>query len=119
VIIKCKEDLAGDRIKVLLAREREGRESDGLDVPPIRDTCSSGSDSGGSVSDDGCWADESSLSGTESVASRDTGASLSAEKPPGCERWTRVLGIDDEFRKEVVGWMLDARLDFVLYEMPC
>lgn len=107
--IKCEEDLAGDRIKILLTRERDERERDGLDLLQISNACFNRSDSGSSGSDDDCWADESVLSGTESVASQDSGAAPSADKSQSNERWTKALGIDGDFRKEVVGWMLDAR----------
>jgi hypothetical protein len=94
-------------------KEREERESDGLDVPRIPDDYSSRSESESSVSDDEHWADESSLSASESesVASRQSDLSLGTEKSRSRERWSRALGLDDGFRKEVVGWMLDARVD--------
>ena len=66
--IKCEEDLAGDRIRVLLTRERDERERHGLDLLRISDACCNQSDSGSSGSGDDCWADEtdeSALSGTE------------------------------------------------------
>ncbi|KAG1769955.1 hypothetical protein EV702DRAFT_1281971 [Suillus placidus] len=111
-IIKCEEDLAGDRIKILLTKEREERKSDGLDLPQIPDDCSNRSESESSASDDEYWADESSLSASESesVASRNSDPSLGTEKSRSRERWSRALGLDDCFRKEVVGWMLDARV---------
>lgn len=91
-------------------KEREERKSDGLDLPQISDDCSNRSESEGSVSDDEHWAHESSLSASESesVASRNSGPSLGTEKPQSRERWSRALGLDDCFRKEVVGWMLDV-----------
>lgn len=110
LIIKCQEDLAEDRIKILLTREREERESDGLDLLRVPDACSNRSESESSVSDDDGWADESSLLGLESVVDRNLGTALSADKSQRREHWTRALGMDDGFRKEVVGWMLDARV---------
>jgi hypothetical protein len=94
-------------------KEREERESDGLDVPRIPDDCSNRSESESSVSNDENWADESSISASESesVASRQSDPYLGTEKSRSRERWSRALGLDDGFRKEVVGWMLDARLD--------
>jgi hypothetical protein len=91
-------------------KEREERESDGLDVPQISDDCSNRSESESSVSDDEHWTDESSLSASESesVASQ---PSLGTERSRSRERWSRALGLDDSLRKEVVGWMLDARVD--------
>lgn len=111
-IIRCEEDWAGDRIKILLMKEREERKSDGLDVPRIPVDCSNRNESESSVSDDEHWADESSLSASESesVASQ---PSLGTEKSRSRERWSRALGLDDGFRKEVVGWMLDARVDLL------
>lgn len=94
-------------------KEREERESDGLDVPQIPDDCCNRSESESSISDDEHWTDESSLpaSESESVASRNSDPSLSMEKSRSRERWSRALGLDNDFRKEVVGWMLDARVD--------
>jgi hypothetical protein len=112
-IIKCGEDWASDRIKILLTKEREERKSDGLDLPQIPDDCSTRSESESSVSDNEYWADESSLSASESesVASRNSDPSLDAEKSRSHERWSKALGLNDYFRKEVVGWMLDVRDD--------
>ncbi|KAG1729443.1 hypothetical protein EDB19DRAFT_2027731 [Suillus lakei] len=121
-IIKCEEDWAGDRIKILLTKERDERESDGLDLPQIPDDCSNQSESESSVSDDEYWTDKGSFSASESesVASRNSDPSLGTQKSQSRERWSRALGLDDGFRKEVVGWMLDARatLTFVLPNIP-
>lgn len=94
-------------------KERKERKGDGLDLPQISDDCSNRSESEGSVSDDEYWANESSLSASESesVASRNSDPSRGTEKPQSRERWSRAFGLDDRFRKEVVGWMLDARVD--------
>ncbi|KAG1868381.1 hypothetical protein DFJ58DRAFT_678805 [Suillus subalutaceus] len=109
-IIKCEEDRAGDRIKILLTKEREERKSDGLDLLQIPDDCSTRSESESSVSDDEYWTDESSLSASESesVASRSSGPSLGTGKSQSRERWSRALGLDYCFREEVVSWMLDV-----------
>ncbi|KAG2128396.1 hypothetical protein BD769DRAFT_699075 [Suillus cothurnatus] len=109
-IIKCGEDWACDRIKILLTKEREERKSDGLDLPQIRVDRSTRSESESSVSDDEYWADESSLSAfeSESVASRNSDPSLDTEKSRSHERWSKALGLDDCFREEVVSWMLDV-----------
>ena len=100
LVIKCEEELAEDRIKVLLTREREERESDGLDLFRIPGTCSNRSES------------ESSLSDTGSVASKHSGTTLGGDRSRRHEHWTKALGMNDDFRKEVTGWILDARVDF-------
>jgi hypothetical protein len=112
-IIKCGEDWASDRIKILLTKEREERKSDGLDLPQIPVDRSTRSESESSVSDDEYWADESSLSAfeSESVASHNSDPSLDTEKSRSHERWSKALGLNDCFREEVVGWMLNARDD--------
>jgi hypothetical protein len=116
-MIKCGEDWASDRIKILLTKEREERKSDGLDLPQIPDDYSTRSESESSVSDDEYWADESSLSASESesVASRNSDPSLDTEKSRSHEQWSKALGLNDYSREVVVSWILDARdgLSFV------
>jgi len=116
-MIKCGQDWASDRIKILLTKEREERKSDGLDLPQIPDDYSTRSESESSVSDDEYWADESSLSASESesVASRNSDPSLDTEKSRSHEQWSKALGLNDCFREVVVSWILDARdgLSFV------
>ncbi|KAH7886662.1 hypothetical protein F5I97DRAFT_1869202 [Phlebopus sp. FC_14] len=126
--IKCQEDWAEERIKCLVAREREEREGDGLAMhdkqraekwdtttsatnrPAVRGASESTSSS--DSSDDGAfWEDGSTRSASESLDSSDTfsvpgPAPLSRRE--NRDRWARALGIDNGFRKQVTGWMLDV-----------
>ncbi|KAH7925982.1 hypothetical protein BV22DRAFT_393667 [Leucogyrophana mollusca] len=109
-LLHSSEDWADERIKVLLVKEADERGRDGFDV--VRrgkqgtdevNSRRSGSISSSDEEDD--WEEES-VSCSISVGENTPTPSLTKHRAR--THWSRILGIRDSFRKEVVAWMLDA-----------
>ncbi|KAF9244440.1 hypothetical protein BU15DRAFT_71427 [Melanogaster broomeanus] len=118
--VQSAEDYAINRLAQLLLMERSERERDRLstydaeraersrsmstvDTPLTR----TGSSSSSKSSDDrGQWEEESTRSASESLGSEDTTPRRTTRRA-NRDTWTRVLGIDNDFRKYVTGWIFD------------
>ncbi|KIK97829.1 hypothetical protein PAXRUDRAFT_756480 [Paxillus rubicundulus Ve08.2h10] len=127
-IVQCAEDHAVGRLELLLLRERSERERGRLSTydakraercksistngPPTKPSGSSSSSD--SSNDCDRWEEESTRSASQSSGSQDTAPNpaTSSALHRRCNRdtWTHALGIDNEFRKHVTGWMLDVSL---------
>ncbi|KIJ19578.1 hypothetical protein PAXINDRAFT_96863 [Paxillus involutus ATCC 200175] len=125
-IVQCAEDHAVGRLELLLLRERSERERDRLSTydakraercksvstngPPTKPSGSSSSSD--SSNDCDRWEEESTRSASQSSASQDTTpnpTTFSAlHRRSNRDAWTHALGIGNEFRKHVTGWILDA-----------
>ncbi|KAF8838225.1 hypothetical protein BDN67DRAFT_1070877 [Paxillus ammoniavirescens] len=125
-IVQSAEDYAVGRLELLLLRERSERERDRLSTydakraercksvsangPPTKPSGSSSSSD--SSNDCDRWEEESTRSASQSSGSQDTTPNpitfSALHRRSNRDAWTRALGIGNEFRKHVTGWILDV-----------